>query len=89
MSEQRTKFDFGNVGPGMMLQIDTNMVIDKTGRRKLNSSGNSVRVKHNPMLLWKHHNDMNLRPHMLECIQAAREHLSKKILEELDATFKK
>lgn len=86
--EERTKFDFGNAGPGMMLEIDANMVIDKTGARKLNSSGNSIRLKHNPMLLWKHKNEMSFRPLMEESLKAVREHLSEKILEELGVTLK-
>lgn len=71
---ERAKFDFGNAG--------------KTGVNRLNSSGNAIRVKHNPMLLWKHKNEIYLRPLMEASFEHAREHLSKKILEEVDAIFK-
>lgn len=83
---KRPKFDFGNGSHEMT--IDTTLVIDNAGERKLNSSGNAIRVKNNPILLWKHKNDIALRPHMEESFKVAREHLSKKMLEEVDAIFK-
>lgn len=84
---ERAKFDFGNTGPEMTFRME-DMVIDKTGRRKLNSCGNAIRIKNNPMLLWGHKNRMFSRPIIEESVKAAREHFNEIILNELDAYLK-
>jgi hypothetical protein len=79
-------FNFGSVGKPF--EIDTRILIDNTGKRKLISSGNAIRVKNNPTLLWNHHTRIAMRPLMNKSIIYAREYLSKKILAEVDEMVK-